>query len=208
MIHALSDPVLRPRMAIIKGNFHESLRFSKADVPFRDLEHDSQIKRFANAPSPSTASTNPKLCYTGSIRICAGRPASQHGPSNALLDPHLARLAHDLRNLEQIEVASSMIDVALRLLNACAEFYNNEKTREQAIRLMLEEIFPDRNWQDRSVASGGAKPEAYWLLSLIFELKNERGNNGDPETQAIIDYVKILSDVELLRVHFCLLIAH
>ncbi|KAK7054389.1 hypothetical protein VNI00_003583 [Paramarasmius palmivorus] len=79
-------------------------------------------------------------CYNGPVDVRGGRPASAYGPSNALFDPHLARLTHELRNLDTVSVTSSMINRAYRLLTTSAGFYKSEDRREQVIRPILEEI--------------------------------------------------------------------
>ncbi|KAK7447112.1 hypothetical protein VKT23_013751 [Stygiomarasmius scandens] len=177
IIRSLPDPALRLRTSTIN-------------------EHISLLESLATAPSPSSGSHNPESCYTGPSGARGGRPATYHGPSNALFDPYLAQLSHELRNLHLVEVTSEVIHAAYRLLTISANFYPDDSARGQAVQLILREIFPGGVWQTR-IANGQAKPVAFWLLSLIFELKNEKGNGGDPEVQTILDYIKILSDEEL-----------
>ncbi|KAK7030943.1 hypothetical protein VNI00_013890 [Paramarasmius palmivorus] len=159
-------------------------------------KHDREISRFSAAPSPSAGAENPSICYKGLVDVRAGRPAAIYGPSNALFDPHLARLTHELRNLDTVPVTPEMINLAYALLTKSADFYENERAKESAIRPLLGVLFPGGLWQ-LPIANSRAKPGAFRLLGLIFELKNEDGNAGDPEAQAILDYVKLLSDEEL-----------
>ncbi|KAK7056505.1 hypothetical protein VNI00_003061 [Paramarasmius palmivorus] len=173
-IRALIDPALRPRLSLID-------------------KHDLEISRFPTAPNPSAGASDPSTCYTGLVDVRGGRPAAAYGPSNALFDPHLARLTHELRNLDTVPVTSGMINSAYRLLTASADFYQIEDYRVEVIRLTLDNLFPDGRWHEY-IASTGAKPTAFWLLSLIFEFKYENGAGGDPMAQAILDYITLLSD--------------
>ncbi|TFK45587.1 hypothetical protein OE88DRAFT_1669092 [Heliocybe sulcata] len=50
-------------------------------------------------------------------------------------------------------------------------------------------------WQTE--VPGGNTP--FWPVRLVYELKNERGQGGDPETQAIAQYIKLLADEKWTR---------
>ncbi|KAK7472196.1 hypothetical protein VKT23_000318 [Stygiomarasmius scandens] len=153
--------------------------------------HRSLLGRFGSAPSPSVGCTDLKTTYDGTKSfICAGRPAQRYGPPNALFDYRLARLSHEIRNLDVSELSPGILGIAHELLVASADFYGSEQEREDVIYKILMKIFP--NGTRQTCVNG-----KHWSLSLIFELKNQRGNGGDPTTQAVLDYMAILADVEL-----------
>ncbi|THV04062.1 hypothetical protein K435DRAFT_714825 [Dendrothele bispora CBS 962.96] len=179
IVHALPDVSLRPRMTAIS-------------------DHRSLLERFDSAPTPSAGSTNLKTTYAGKTSyICAGRPAHRHGPPNALFNRSLARLSHEIRYLDPAAISPTIIDIAHKLLEASAAFYDTQNSRKEVMKPVMEKLFPEGIWWQTYIGGKQAKPEAYWLLSLIFELKNQRGSHGDPTTRAVLDYIAILADKDL-----------
>ncbi|KAF5340455.1 hypothetical protein D9758_013579 [Tetrapyrgos nigripes] len=177
LIHALSDPALYARVLDIQ-------------------EHASTLNGFEQFPPPSQGAASPQDVHTRANGIRAGRPATYHGPSNALFDRHLAILSDKLRNLEIVHPTTDMLDFANRLVDTCAKFYETENAREQPVFQLLNEHFPNARHQ-QSITNNRAKPEAFWFLALIWELKNEQGNGGNVVVRAAIDYAKILADNNL-----------
>ncbi|KAF5371783.1 hypothetical protein D9758_003387 [Tetrapyrgos nigripes] len=170
LIHDLPDQALRGRVSMMQ-------------------EHNAVMRRFALIASPSICAQNPDKCLNGDHSICAGRPVQYYGPLNALFDPHLATLSHKLDNLETVELTSDMVDFAGRLFSMSANLCSAENQRQVPVFELLREMFP----------GGSAKPGVYWPHSLIFELKNEKGSQGNPQVQAAVDYINIFCDNALSR---------
>ncbi|KAJ6584876.1 hypothetical protein B0H19DRAFT_399568 [Mycena capillaripes] len=133
--------------------------------------------------APSDCSKNPVVIYTHPVTL-GGRPLGRCGLLVALYDRHLAALTDTLADPNSGPPPSWIIYQALELIRLSLAFYDSEGDRENAIRPLIDKLFPGAKWQHR-LHSGSAK--AVWD-SQVFELKNEKGNGGGPTAQTIGDY--------------------
>ncbi|KAJ7661870.1 hypothetical protein B0H14DRAFT_3076927 [Mycena olivaceomarginata] len=153
-----------------------------------NLMHLSQLS------APSECGKNPVVIYTHPATL-AGRPLGRCGPPVALYNSHLAALTDALADLHCGPAPSAWIlEQTQELIRLSLAFYTTEVERENAIRPVIDRIFPGAKWQYR-LEGGSAKPEAIWD-GQVFELKNERGSSGDPTAQTIADYEKIVDSVD------------
>ncbi|KIK52913.1 hypothetical protein GYMLUDRAFT_77698 [Collybiopsis luxurians FD-317 M1] len=187
---------LRSRQEISKlwtDNVDPDSRIQFIVLTLDDLH--SRLKNMANIsqlPSPSQSAIDPKSCHNVAGGVYDGRPAGFHGLPNALFDSRLAKLEEAMSNLDTIEVDKVYIEFALKLISASIAFYRQDNHRERRLcEIIFDNLFPNGEWL-KEIKHG--KPEAFWLLSLIFELKNERGVGGDARMQCILDYLKLLND--------------
>ncbi|KAJ7761883.1 hypothetical protein DFH07DRAFT_411702 [Mycena maculata] len=129
------------------------------------------------------------------LMTLGGRPLGRCGLPVALYSSQLAALTEAFTDLKVREAPSAWIlQQAQELIRLSLAFYNSEGEREDAIRPVIDRVFPGAKWR-RRLASGSAKPEAMWD-GQVFELKNERGSSGDPTAQIIADYEKIVDSVD------------
>ncbi|KAK7437510.1 hypothetical protein VKT23_018582 [Stygiomarasmius scandens] len=167
-------------------------------------KHEQQLEAMDELLSPSQACLKPSTVWEGEkVKICGGRPFSEFGLPNGVFNEHLAQLSQDLKDLDITPAEEDFVRVAYSLLKVSSSCYPDEKTREKALAIELQDLFPNGLWQT-SVA-GGTKPACWWLLAMIFELKNEIGATGDPLVQAVVDYCKIIHDpkCEAFRAKSC-----
>lgn len=149
------------------------------------------MARFADLAPPSTCSKEPAKLYKRETTL-AGRPFGHYGLPTALFDPSLAGLADALHDLPKAVPTPTpeRLNQALRFIKISLNFYETEAAREDQLKDLIKELFPSAKWQDRT---SGIRPEAIWD-GQIFELKNERGNGGDPKAQTIGSYERLIGD--------------
>ncbi|KAK7048918.1 hypothetical protein R3P38DRAFT_2506158 [Favolaschia claudopus] len=144
--------------------------------------------------TPSECGKNPVALYTHSGTL-GGRPQGRFGLPISLYSPQLAVLSDILsKRATGTTPTASILRQAQELITLSLAFYNSEDERENAIRPVIDRIFPGAKWHHK-LSNGSAQPVAVWE-GQIFELKNERGSSGDPTAQAIADYEKIVDNVE------------
>ena len=149
------------------------------------------FENIANIPTPSQAADKPNSCHDVAGGVYDGRPAGFYGPPNALFDRRLAYLADKLDNLDDVIPQEMFLELAAEYFKSAIQFYPQEGDRQKILMEILTRIFPNGHWQ--TLINSG-KPEAFWVLALIFEMKNERGVKGDARVQAMLDYLKLLDD--------------
>ncbi|KAJ7493324.1 hypothetical protein B0H11DRAFT_2005908 [Mycena galericulata] len=184
LLQSLSNPTLAPRLATVLVRRHTHAKLLKL-------------------PSPSAVANDPFVIATDDdSSLYIGRPAGRFGPPVALFDPILASLADTMDHPESIDVTPDILGLAHQFFLASIRPYKTKRERGIALRAILEQLFPGGDWQ--SVLSGGiAKPEACWLLAMIYELKKERGCFGDPQVQCTVDYAKMITDAKLMSFREC-----
>ncbi|KAF8191638.1 hypothetical protein K438DRAFT_2018362 [Mycena galopus ATCC 62051] len=142
-------------------------------------------------PRPSACAADPKQLFEHSGTL-AGRPFGRCGPPTSIFDNHLAGLADALRDLTQAVPApsSSKVAWALKFFILGIGFHENETEMEQMVWSLIDELLREGKWQQN--IDGGA-PWAHGP-GWIYELKKQKGPEGDPEAQSIADYEKLLAD--------------
>jgi hypothetical protein len=132
------------------------------------------------------------------FRIHIGRLG---GAPAAIFNPVLAALERHLGNLDQVEVSEFQVSQAADYIHCAVQFYDKEKLRQDAIKslvnLALGETDPEWGIAVEIEGHHPIKPEHVWRLDDFImgalELKNILGIGGDALSQAIVDYVKIIS---------------
>ncbi|KAK7022318.1 hypothetical protein R3P38DRAFT_1116409 [Favolaschia claudopus] len=157
-------------------------------------ERNRNLMNIHQLSAPSECGNNPIALYTHSGTL-GGRPQGRFGLPTSLYSPQLAALSDILSKRSTGTTPTAWIlRQAQELITLSLAFYNSEEERENAIRPVIDRVFPGAKWHHK-LPNGTATPAAVWE-GQIFELKNERGSSGDPTAQTIADYEKIVDDVE------------
>ena len=166
---------------------------------FFHLDLDERLDSLCPRSSPSEIIINvPKiheLLEGVTARIHLGRPG---GAPVAIFNPALATLQQHLDNLDQIQVTPRDVQCATDYIKRAIEFYPDEAARENAIKGIFDAgVGQGGDWDTRLNWADGIKPDCCWwykeFLTMVLELKNMLGLDGNPMLQAIIDYSKIVS---------------
>ena len=188
----------------IKGE-HPFLAITKQAHSFQ-TGREERSKDIRGAPSPSDsiksfAAVKKALTDPRGHSPRYGRPYDQFGPPTALFSEPLALFEHDLKHLESLIPDAEILDNAFEIVAGAADTYENEGDREESLRPFLENLIPGKCKWKEPIASDSLGPGGLWLEGrfpcLIFELKNERGLEGDPFLQALIGYGKIVAQEEV-----------
>ncbi|KAF8215956.1 hypothetical protein K438DRAFT_1799823, partial [Mycena galopus ATCC 62051] len=134
-------------------------------------------------PRPSACAADPKQLFERHSGMLAGRPFGRCGPPTSIFDSHLAGLADTLWDLTQAVPApsSSKVAWALKFFILGISFHENETEMEEMVWLLIDELLCE------------GRPGAHGL-GWIYELKKQKGPEGDPEAQSIANYEKLLAD--------------
>ncbi|KAF9265045.1 hypothetical protein L218DRAFT_1076036 [Marasmius fiardii PR-910] len=118
----------------------------------------------ASIMSPSQAGHDPQSHFRDN-RLMTGRPIPRYSVPTAVYSPELTKIMERFMKIAEVEVMESMVHHAADLVSV--------------------------TWQC-SVNGGKAKPDAVWGLSMVLELKNEKGVGGNALLQTLIDRLHII----------------
>ena len=125
-----------------------------------------------------------------------GRPFYRFGTPTALFSEQLAILRHELEGSNQFPSPSCIVH-ARQLIMSSAGFYYSGAEREATLRPILQNLISGEVlWQER-LDDESTRPDGVWAEGhfgyIIAEIENEPGPTGDPTTQGLAMYSKILA---------------
>ena len=134
-----------------------------------------------------------------------GRPSDHYGPPTALFSRDLARLEYNLKYPVVVAPDPGTVEFAFQLITTTTRFFDNETSRENPVRVILEAALGSKGQWQTSLSDKTTRPNGVWLESffiyLVVEMKNEPGLGGDPFLQGLIVYSKIIAQEEVLLPH-------
>lgn len=166
-------------------------------------ERQEQIKQLRSALRPSDGAATPEKARQTikENRIRTGCPARNFALPSTLYSPILADLAHALSELNKVDPTTQALDLAHQVISDLIRSYAKETGRGDQLRDTLKATLLDENggFFQHLIGSEGpkAKPQYFWPMAELYELKNTRGLGGDPILQAAFDYLKLLIDLQV-----------
>ncbi|KAE9404992.1 hypothetical protein BT96DRAFT_1015921 [Gymnopus androsaceus JB14] len=168
-------------------------------------ERQEQIKQLRSALRPSDGAATPEKARQTikENRIRTGCPARNFALPSTLYSPILADLAHALSELNKVDPTTQALDLAHQVISDLIRSYAKETGRGDQLRDTLKATLLDENggFFQHLIGSEGpkAKPQYFWPMAELYELKNTRGLGGDPILQAAFDYLKLLIDLQYIH---------